>query len=78
MATTNLGDFSKAIEKILDEYLQDVTESLEGGLDEAQDYLIEQLQAASPENTGDYRSHWKTGESGKGYRRVINDKTVPW
>ena len=77
MATASLGNFTKQIEKILDEYQKDVTEDLEKGLDEAQDYLIGQLKAASP-GSGDYKDHWKEGKSGKGYRRVINDKTVPW
>lgn len=77
MATVNPGDFTKQIEKILDEYQKDVTENLEKGLDEAQDLLISELKNASP-GTGDYASHWKAGDSGKGYRRVINDKTVPW
>lgn len=77
MATTNLGDFTKQIEKILDEYQKDVTESLESGLDQAQNLLIEELKSASP-GSGDYKGHWKAGTSGKGYRRVINDKTVSW
>jgi len=77
MATANLGNFTKQIEKILEEYQQDVTANLEKGLDEAQNLLISELKTASP-GTGDYKSHWKAGDSGKGYRRVINDKTVPW
>lgn len=77
MATANLGDFTKQIEKILDDYQKDVSDNLEHGLDEAQDLLISELKTASP-GTGDYKNHWKAGESGKGYRRVINDKTVPW
>ena len=78
MATTNLGDFTKSLEKILDEYKKDVTKSLEGGLDEAQDYLTEQLKAASPKRTGDYAAHWKPGSKGEGYRTVKNDKIVEW
>lgn len=77
MATTDLGNFTKQIEKLLDEYQKDLSDALEGGLDKSQEYLIEELKKASP-GTGDYKSHWKAGESGKGYRRVINDKTVPW
>ena len=77
MATTSLSNFAKTIERMLEEYQADVTEALEDGLDKAQNYLINELKQASPGN-GDYISHWKKGESGKGYRRVINDKTVPW
>ena len=78
MATVSPLNFSKTIEKILDQYQQDVTESLEAGLDEAQDLLIKELQEASPKKTGDYAKHWKAGTGGKGYRRVINDKQVTW
>lgn len=78
MATANLGDFTKSIEKILETYQKDVTESLESGLDDAQDYLTEELNSESPKETGDYADHWKPGTSGKGYRRVINDKKVAW
>ena len=77
MATTDLGNFTKQVEKLLDEYAKDMSKAVEDGLDQAQDYLIEVLKKASP-GTGDYKSHWKAGQSGKGYRRVINDKTVPW
>lgn len=78
MATTSLSDFSKAIERVLDQYEKDVSEALEPGLDKSQNLLISQLKEASPKNTGDYASHWKKGSSGKGYRTVINDKTVRW
>lgn len=78
MATTDLGNFAKSIEKILDDYTKDMSEAVESGLDQSQDYLIQELQAASPSKTGDYKSHWKPGTSGKGYRRVVNDKKVPW
>lgn len=75
---TDLGNFITSIENILDKYADDKTEALEKGLDEAQNYMIQTLKDGSPSNTGDYRNHWKPGESGKGYRRVINDKTVAW
>lgn len=78
MGSVGLTNFTKSIEKILDQYQKDVSEALEPGLDEAQEYLIDQLKAASPTVEGDYKNHWKAGESGKGYRRVINDKTVKW
>lgn len=77
MATSSLGNFTKQIEKILDEYKEDVSDNLEKGLDQAQKFLITELQEASP-GSGDYKSHWKAGVSGKGYRRVINDKKVLW
>ena len=77
MATVTTENFTRTIEKILDQYKADVSAAVEPGLDEAQQFLIDQLQAASP-GKGDYRSHWQKGQSGKGYRRVINDKMVLW
>ena len=74
--STNLGDFTKQVDKFLEDCTKDVSENLEKGLDEAQEYLIDQLKAASPKKTGDYANHWKKGISGKGYRKVINDKRV--
>ncbi len=75
---TDLGNFAKSIEKILDDYTEDMSKAVESGLDQAQDYLVEELRSASPSQTGDYKSHWKAGSAGKGYRRVKNDKLVPW
>ena len=57
MAATNLGDFTKAIDKFLDQCEKDVGENLESGLDEAQEYLIDKLKEASPKQTGDYAKH---------------------
>lgn len=78
MARCNVSDFTGAVEKLLDQYSQDLSSAVESGLDEAEKYLINQMIEASPKETGDYKSHWKAGTSGKGYRRVVNDKTVPW
>ena len=78
MATVDLTNFTKQIDKILEDCAKDVTDSLEKGLDEAQGYLIEQMKSASPKDTGDYAAHWHAGTSGKGYRRVVNDKMVQW
>lgn len=77
MATVSTANFTRTIEKILEEYKEDVSQAVEAGLDEAQNYLIDQMRAASP-GTGDYKSHWQKGQSDKGYRRVINDKMVEW
>ncbi|MBQ6519475.1 MAG: hypothetical protein IJI14_12195 [Anaerolineaceae bacterium] len=76
MAATNLGDFTKAIDKFLDQCEKDVGENLESGLDEAQEYLIDKLKEASPKQTGDYAKHWKKWAYGKGYRLIANDKQV--
>lgn len=78
MARTNPGNFISAVEKFLDSVQQDVTENIEKGLDESQKFLLQALVAASPHKTHDYENHWKPIQGGKGYRRVINDKTVPW
>lgn len=78
MATTNVGNFAKSVEKILADYEKDVTESLEAGLDESQDLLVDALKEASPAKTGDYAAHWKPGKSVKGIRIIENDKTVLW
>lgn len=80
MATTNPGNFTKVIEKFLDQVQQEVGENLEKGLDQAQDLLIDQLKDASPKGeSGDhYADHWKPAEKGKGYRKIKNDKTVEW
>ena len=75
--TVSFRSITTEIEKILEEYQKDVTTAVETGLDDAQNLLINELKTASP-GSGDYKSHWKAGDSGKGYRRVINDKTVPW
>lgn len=80
MASTGLGNFTKQIEKILDEYQKDVSESLERGLDEAQIYLIGVLKRASPvgESNDHYAGHWKKGDDNhQGFRTVKNDKKVP-
>ena len=78
MATVNLTDFTRQIDKFLENCEKDVEGNLEKGLDESQTYLINQLKAASPKRTGDYESHWHEGTSGKGFRRIVNDKTVAW
>ena len=78
MASTNLTDFTKAIDKFLDQCEKEVGENLESGLDEAQNYLLNQLQDASPRKTGDYAAHWKPSGKGKGYRVIKNDKLVEW
>ena len=75
--TVSFRSITTEIEKILEEYQKDVTTEIETGLDAAQKVLIEELKKASP-GKGDYKDHWKAGESGKGYRRVINDKMVEW
>ena len=77
-STVSLTDFTKQVDKFLEDCTKDVSENLEEGLDEAQGYLIDQMRSASPKETGDYAAHWHEGKSGKGYRRVVNDKKVEW
>ena len=82
MVTVSLGNFTKAVDKLLEEYQSDVTEAIENGLDESQQLLIDSLKApdASPvgKSSDHYRDHWKAGENKKkGYRTVKNDKLVP-
>lgn len=74
----DLGNFAPAVEKILSDFETDMREQVESGLDEAQDYLIEQMKAASPKSSGDYAGNWKAGAKGEGFRTVKNDTTVMW
>ena len=78
MATVSLSNFTKTVEKILDQYKEDVSAAVEPGLDEAEKYLIQELKSASPKDTGDYASHWQESSRGKGYRAIKNDKKVEW
>jgi len=78
VATTNLGNFVQAVNQIIDGIAEDVSERIEDGLDRSQDYLKRELKKASPVDTGEYAASWKTGASGRGYRRIINDRKVKW
>ena len=78
MATVSLSNFTKTVEKILDQYKEDVSAAVEPGLDEAEKYLIQELKSASPKDTGDYASHWQESSRSQGYRAIKNDKKVEW
>jgi len=74
---TNLTGFGDALSQILGEYSQEVDKAIQAGGDEAADYFIRTVSAASPVKTGDYKSSWAKKDVKSKYRRYVgNTKKV--
>lgn len=65
-------NLAQELKDILDEYSQEVFESKERGLDKASDFLMEQLEKASPVKTGEFSNSWIRTTKYKGVRYIGN------
>lgn len=56
---TSIGNFSKEIKKILEEYGEEVQKTVSETIEEQAPKVVKDLKKTSPKNTGAYASSWK-------------------
>ena len=81
MAKVTLETFQPEIQKILDEYAEDVNMSLDEVVDKAGQKAAQLLRNTSPVDThgkkpGAYAKGWKVEKSGKTHRQLRHSATV--
>lgn len=65
---------SVQMEKILDEYMQEVREAAEDAIDASSKDAVKKLRAGSPKDTGAYRKGWTVKREGR-LTRIVYNKT---
>ena len=77
LSAIDVSGLQGAISDILEQYADDVFIATEDGLDKAEQLLIGNMKAASPSDSGKFKSSWKgTKRKYKGVRFVGNTKNV--
>lgn len=71
----NIDDLTSVIMEELEDYSQEVEDTVDDGLDEISKILVKELKSNPiiPERTGDYKKSFykKVVAKGKGYKRVV-------
>ena len=81
MAKARTFDLSEEIKKIIDQQANIVLEKKEKALDKASDYMVQQLENATPVDTGETKKAWITKDKYTGVRYIkntrLNKKNIP-
>ena len=70
MAKARTFDLSEEIKKIIDQQANIVLEKKEKALDKASDYMVQQLENATPVDTGETKKAWITKDKYTGVRYI--------
>lgn len=81
MAKVRTFDISEEIKKIIDEQAAGIMANTERALDKASEYMVQQLENATPADTGETKKAWITKDQYTGVRYIkntrLNKKNIP-